>query len=97
MYDLIDLRSGCIVYSHCIPAVNPEMNIKLWCLIQLIVISIQKIGADEISGTSCDAYFVAVPFSFGEASHIHHLSLIDSVDGFRYYCPTFTRVYEIGI
>ena len=75
MYDLIVLDLGCTVYSrHCIPEVSSQKKIKLWCLIQPIIISRQIKSPDKIRRVSCDVYFVAVSSSFREASHSPHWS-----------------------
>jgi len=96
MYQRIALRSGCIGQSHSMPPVSPEMSIKLWCLIQPIIISVQITSPDKILRVSCDVYFVAVPFSFREASHSPHLLLMLFFE-LRCYWLTHTSIYQICI
>jgi len=95
--DLHEHEIGCIECSDCIPVVRSQKKIKLRCHISAIIISIHKNRADEILRASCDAYFVAVPFSFREASKPPQLSLIVSVELFRCYYPNHTSIYEICI
>ncbi|KAL5133279.1 L10-interacting MYB domain-containing protein [Glycine soja] len=62
-----------------------------------IIVSVQKTSLDQIFRASCDVYFVAVPFSFWEASHTLANQSASRRDGGSDEDPEVAKFREQGL